>query len=137
MGSEQGVDIVKRVYEAFGRGDLPSVLAALADVEWHEAEGMPYGGVYRGADAVAQNVFGPLTADIPDFALTPEEFIADGDAVAVVIRYTGAGEATGKPLDLPVVHVWNVSDGKITRFRQFADTVKFREVLPADAAAAS
>ena len=101
------------------------------DIEWHEAEGMPYGGVHRGRDAIAQNVLGPLLADIPDFALAPEEFLASGDKVAVVVRYTGTGKETGKPLDLRVVHVWDVREGQAARFRQFADTVKFGDVVPA------
>jgi len=129
--AEQSVDMIRGAYEAFARGDVPGVLGAMADdIEWHEAEGMPYGGVYRGGEAVAQNVFGPLTQDVPDFAVTPEEFIASGDAVAVVVRYTGTGKATGKQLDLSVVHVWDVRAGKIARFRQFADTAKFLEVVP-------
>lgn len=129
--SEQSVDVVRGAYEAFGRGDVPAVLGAMADdIEWYEAEGMPYGGVYHGGEAVAENVFGPLIRDIPDFAVTPEEFIASGDAVAVVVRYTGTGKATGKQLDLPVVHIWDVRNGKIQQFRQFADTAKFLEVVP-------
>jgi uncharacterized protein len=129
---EQSVDVVRGVYEAFGRGDVPAVLGAMADdIEWHEAEGMPYGGVYHGGEAVAQNVFGPITQDIPDFAVKPEEFIASGDAVAAVVRYTGTGKATGKQLNLPVVHVFNVRNGKIAQFRQFIDTAKFLEVVPA------
>jgi ketosteroid isomerase-like protein len=129
---EQSVDVVRGVYEAFGRGDVPAVLGAMADdIEWHEAEGMPYGGIYHGGEAVAQNVFGPITQDIPDFAVKPEEFIASGDAVAAVVRYTGTGKATGKQLDLPVVHVWDLRNGKIAQFRQFIDTAKFLEVVPA------
>ncbi len=129
--AEQSVDVIRGVYEAFGRGDVAAVLGAMADdIEWHEAEGMPYGGVYHGAEAVAQNVFGPLIQDVPNFALAPEQFIASGDEVAVVVRYTGTGKATGKQLDLPVVHVWDVRDGKLARFRQFADTAKFLEVVP-------
>jgi ketosteroid isomerase-like protein len=129
---EQSLDVVKGVYEAFGRGDVPAVLGAMADdIEWHEAEGMPYGGVYHGGEAVAQNVFGPITQDIPDLAVKPEEFIASGDAVAAVVRYTGTGKATGKQLNLPAVHVFNVRNGKIAQFRQFIDTAKFLEVVPA------
>src|SRR5919106_848142 len=133
---EQSVEVVRGAYEAFGRGDVPAVLGAMAtDIEWHEADGMPYGGVYHSPEEVAQNVFGPLIEDIPDFAVTPEEFIPSGDTVAVVTRYTGTGKATGKALNLPVVHVWDVRDGEIARFRQFADTAKFLEVVPAGAAA--
>lgn len=133
--SEQSVEVVKSVYEAFGRGDVPTVLGAMADdIEWREAAGMPYGGVYHGGDAVAQNVFGPITEDITDFAVTPEEFVVSGETVVAVARYTGTGKATGKELDLPVAHIWDVRDGKIARFRQFADTAKFLEVVPAEVA---
>ena len=134
---EQNVDVVKGMYEAFGRGDVPGVLGAFADeIEWHEAEGMPYGGLYRGGEAVAQNVFGPITEDVEDFAVTPEEFIASGDAVAVVARYTGRGKATGSALDLCAVHVWDIRGGKVARFRQFMDTVKFLEVVPVEVSTA-
>jgi ketosteroid isomerase-like protein len=127
------VEVVRGVYDAFGRGDVPAVLGAMADdIEWYEAEGMPYGGVHRGPQAVAEKVFAPLIADVEGFTVTPEEVIASGDRVAVVSRYTGTGKATGRSLDLPVTHVWDVRDGKIARFRQFADTAKFLEVVPAE-----
>ena len=130
--SEQNVEFVKGIYGAFARGDVPAVLGAFAeDIEWFEAEGMPYGGLYRGPEAVAQNVFGPITEDVEGFAVTPEELIGSGATVAAVVRYTGTGKATGKALDVPAVHVWDIRDGKLARFRQFIDTVKYAEVVPA------
>ncbi len=129
--SDKSVEFVKGVYEAFARGDVPAVLGAFTDdIEWYEAEGMPYGGLHRGGEAVAQNVFGPISNDVEGFAVIPEEFIGSDGTVAAVVRYTGTGKATGKTLDLPVVHVWDIRDGKLTRFRQFIDTVKFAEVVP-------
>jgi ketosteroid isomerase-like protein len=134
--SEQNVEFVNGVYGAFARGDVPAVLGAFADdIEWFEAEGMPYGGLHRGPEAVAQNVFGPITEDIDSFALVLEEFLDSGETVAAVVRYTGTGKATGKALDVPAVHVWEVRDGKLARFRQFIDTVKYAEVVPAGVAA--
>ncbi len=130
--SEQSVEVAKGIYAAFAAGDVPGVLGAFADqIEWHEAEGMPYGGLHRGGEAVAQNVFGPITEDVEGFAVTPEEFIASGGSVAVVVRYTGTGKVTGKPLDQPAVHVWDIEGDKVARFRQFIDTVMFAEVVPA------
>ena len=135
---EQSVEVVKGVYASFAQGDMPAVLGAFADdIEWHEAEGMPYGGVYRGGDAVVQNVFAPIATDVEGFAVTAEEFVGSGDTVAAVVRYTGTGKVTVKTLDVPVVHVLDVRDGKVTRFRQFIDTVKFAEVVPADVSVAS
>ena len=134
--SEQNVEFVKSIYGAFASGDVPTVLGAFAeDIEWSEAEGMPYGGVYRGGDAVAQNVFGPISEDVEGFAIVPEELIGSGATVAAIVRYTGTGKATGKALDVPVVHVWEIRDGKLARFRQFIDTVKFAEVVPSGVAA--
>src|SRR2546421_3706371 len=110
--SEQNVELVESVYGAFAQGDVPAVLGAFADdIEWFEAEGMPYGGLHRGPEAVAQKVFGPLTEDVEGFAVVPEQLIASGDTVAAIVRYTGTGNATGKALDLPVVHVWDVRNG--------------------------
>jgi len=130
--SEQGVEFVEGIYGAFARGDVPAVLGAFAeDIEWYEAEGMPYGGLHHGPEAIAQKVFGPITEDIDGFALVIEEFIGSGATVAAVVRYTGTGKATGKALDVPAVHVWDIRDGKVTRFRQFMDTVKYAEVVPA------
>jgi uncharacterized protein len=133
--SEQSIEFVQSVYGAFARGDVPAVLRAFADdIEWHEAEGMPYGGPYHGGEAVAQNVFGPIAEDVEGFAIVPDEFMGSGETVAAVVRYTGTGKATGRVLDLPVVHIWDIRDGKLARFRQFIDTVKFAEVVPVPAA---
>lgn len=130
--SEQNLGVVKGVYSAFAEGDVPGVLGAFADeIEWYEAEGMPYGGLHRGGQAVAENVFGPISEDVEGFAVTPEEFMTSGDTVAVVARYTGTGKVTGKPLDQTAVHVLDLEGGKVVRFRQFMDTVKFGEVVPA------
>ena len=81
-----------------------------------------------------RNVFGPIAEDVEGFAVVPEEFIGAGETVAAVVRYQGTGKVTGKPLDLPVVHLWDIRDGKLARFRQFIDTVKFAEVVPVSAA---
>jgi ketosteroid isomerase-like protein len=126
------IDIVKGIYDGFARRDLPGTLAALAaDIEWYEAEGLPWGGLQRGPAAVAENVFAPAIARVPDLAVIPEQIIQSGDTIAIAQRYTGTSNATGKRLDLMGVGLWDVREGKVARYRQFVDTVKFREVVPA------
>jgi ketosteroid isomerase-like protein len=66
--------------------------------------------------------------------LVAEEFMGSGGNVAAVVRHAGTGKATGKALDLPAVDVWDIRDGKLARFRQFIDTVKFAEIVPVSAA---
>jgi ketosteroid isomerase-like protein len=105
-----------------------------ADIEWLEAEGMPYGGRYQGPQAVAENVFGPITTDIEGSTVTPQEYVASGDSVVSIGRYTGTGKETGKQLDVPFAHAWKIEGDKISKFVQFVDTAKFLEVVPAEVA---
>jgi uncharacterized protein len=37
-------------------------------------------------------------------------------------RYKGTVQATGKAIDLQVTHVWDLADGKVVKFQQYADT---------------
>ena len=130
------IDLVKSVYDGFARRDLPGTLAALADdIEWQEADGLPWGGPQRGPAAVAENVFAPALELIPDLAVSPEQIIASDGTIAVAQRYTGTAKTTGRKLDLVGVGLWDVTDGKIVRYRQFVDTVKFLDVVSAGAGA--
>ena len=53
------VQMMRDLYDAFSRGDIPTVLGAMdPGIEWHEAQGNPYdpGKPWRGPDAVMQNL---------------------------------------------------------------------------------
>jgi len=126
--SQQNVDVVRSAYEAFGQGDMDTVSSMLAATEWHEAEGMPYGGTFTGADAIFQNVLGPISQDVEGFAARPDEILDGGDEKVVSLgRYSGQG-ANG-PVDVPYAHVWTVRDGKIAHFVQYTDTRLFGEAV--------
>ena len=128
--SEENVRVAEQTYEAFGRGDVPTVLENFhPDVEWHAAEGLPWGGVYNGPDAVAQEVFGTLMGAFDDFALRLERFIDSDNLVVALGRYSGRGKQTGKPLDAAFAHVWELEDGKLKRFLHYTDTVRFQQAL--------
>ena len=55
MGTQENLQVVKEGYAAFGRGDIPGLLALMAeDMEWHHpGPGLPLAGTYRGHDGVA------------------------------------------------------------------------------------
>jgi ketosteroid isomerase-like protein len=128
--SQENVEFVRGIYSAFGQGDVPAVLGSFdPEIEWHEAEGMPYGGVYTGPESVAENVFGPITQDVEGFTVVSEQFFDADDEVVVIGRYQGRGAESGAELDIPHVHAWTVRGGKAVRFRQFVDTLIFRQVL--------
>src|SRR4051794_10671931 len=91
------------------------------DIEWNESEGMPYGGVYRGRDAIVENVFGPILADVEEFTADPDEILRLDDA-RVMARGRHGGNGARGPGDARVVHIWTVTDGKGSRDEQLADT---------------
>lgn len=124
--SSAAIDVIEANYRAFADGDVARITALLAQVDWEEAAGMPYGGRYHGAQAVFENVLGPIGQDVQDFTARPDELLPiGGDRVLALGRYRGTG-ARGA-LDVPFAHLWTVTDGKITRFVQYADTALFRQ----------
>ena len=125
------VDVIRAAYDAFERGDRDGALACCVDdVEWVQAQGLPHGGTYRGVDEVRRNVFAPLAASWWDtFSAPPDEFLDAGDTVVVLGRYRGVAKGTGRVLDVPFVHVWDMADGRCTRFRQFLDTAGWNAAL--------
>ena len=55
---QSDLDVIRGMYSAFSRGDVASVLAALApEIVWIEAEGFPSAGTYTTPDAVLHKVF--------------------------------------------------------------------------------
>jgi len=129
------VRLVKNLYDAFGRGDIPSVLGAFSpDIKWYQAESNPYmpsGKAWVGPDAVLNNLFMRLGAEWDGFSVHPKSFYGASDTIIVEGRYTGTYKATGKSMDAQVCHIWDVKDGKLTRFQQYVDTAKLKEVMGA------
>lgn len=125
------LELVQRSYVAFARDDLDAVLADMSpEIEWHQAQGLPHGGLYHGVDEVRRNIFEPLDAAWwSEFTATPEEFLEAGDQVVVLGRYRGVAQASRKHLDVPFVHVWTVANEQAVRFRQFLDTAGWVEAL--------
>jgi ketosteroid isomerase-like protein len=126
----QNAEIAKRAYEAFARGDMDTVLGSFAeDVEFYEAEGLPWGGLHHGRDEVARNVFGVLAETFDDYRTTPERYIDAGNTVVVLGRYSGVGRQSGKPFEAEFAHVWNLENGQLKLFNHYADTARMVEVL--------
>ena len=118
------LDLVRGVYANFATGNIPAVLGLLAsEARWTEAAGFPYAGTYVGADAVLQGVFMPIGQDWDGFAVTPSEYVTEGDTVVAIGEYSGRNKATGRSFVAPFVHVWKLRDGKVVRFVQHVDTV--------------
>ena len=130
--SEENVNIVRRGYEAFNRGDVDTVMGIMdPNIEWQEpdVEGLPDRGTHHGSEAVASNVFASVVESWDGFQASPEEFLDAGDRVVVLGRFQGTGKATGQTLEAPYAHVWTLREGKAVHFRNYMDTASFLRAL--------
>jgi ketosteroid isomerase-like protein len=129
------LSLMKNLYDAFGRGDIPAVLGAMSpNIRWYQAEGNPYnpnGEPWVGPDAIMNNLFMRLGSEWDGFTVHTGTFHGAGDSVIVEARYSGTFKPTGKSMDTQVCHVWDIKDGKVTRFQQYVDTAKLRDVMGA------
>ncbi len=116
-------DTVRDLYAAFAKGDMPAVLGALApDVHWTEAEGGPFGGVYRGPQAVLEGVLMRIGGEWDGYTAIPRETVTNDEVVIVLGDYSATFLATGKSFQAPFAHVWKLQHGNVAAFQQFTDT---------------
>ncbi len=119
-------DLVRSFYTSLKEGDAAGALALMAtDIEWITMWHYKVDG--RGPERVAEGLFKPLMAEWSSFALDPSDFIADGDTVVSLGRFIGVHGATGKRANAGYAHVWTVENDRITRFRQYIDTLAVAE----------
>ncbi len=125
------ITIVRRFYDAVGRGDVPAVLSLLdGQVEWTEAEHFPYfSGTWHGPQAILDNLLKPLARDWDGFSVKPHEFIAQGDRVVSLGSYSGTFKKTGRSFTAAFAHVWTVRGDKLATFNMYTDTAKVLEAM--------
>jgi hypothetical protein len=125
------VQLVKRAYAAFQKGDIDAVVDAMhPDIEWHEAEHSPWHAPdgHHGPTAVLANVLARIAEDFDRFEVVPHRFHDAGTTVMVEGRYRAHATATSDPLDAQVCHVWTIRGGKLAGFQQYTDTWQFARV---------
>jgi ketosteroid isomerase-like protein len=113
--------LIEQTYAAFGRGDIASVVANLADdVEWFAPATLPQGGQFQGKTGAVQ-FFEGLGAAWEGLGLDVEGVGEVGENLVVgVVRADGILRGGG-PSGYGATHVFTVRDAKITRFREYTD----------------
>lgn len=131
MSEQDNVRLVQNAYDAFKRGDIEGLLQLVADdVEWitpGPSDVMPAAGHRRGREGVAE-FFSALSSQEDVEHFEPKEYVAQGDKVIAICSYRGRVKATGRSAEADLIHVFDIKDDKVQRFREFFDTAA---VLPA------
>ena len=117
--SQENVEIVHRLNEAWNRGDLEAILSLFdRDCEVIFPPDVPEPGPFHGRAELREWAEGFLAAWDSHHAEVVET-IEVGDSVLVMLHLVGRGVGSGIELDETDAHVFTFRGGRITRWRNF------------------
>jgi ketosteroid isomerase-like protein len=120
--SQENVEIVRELWDAFERGDIESMVAGCtADVVIVQPPEVPDRKSYIGRTA-AREAVEDWPRDWEDFRVELTEItdLAD-EFVLSVGRNRGRGRTSGVPVDVEVFYVIRIREGKMARMAMFLD----------------
>jgi ketosteroid isomerase-like protein len=125
MTEPDNIKAVQSAYAAFGRGDVPAILAMMSDdVDWQAVVGVepkvPTGGLRHGRSGVAE-FFRQLGENLDFQQFEPREFLAHGDKVVTLGHFRAAVKSTGRSFSTDWVMVFSFHGDKVVRFREYVD----------------
>ena len=128
LAAIDNVSLIRTGYEAFARGDIPTVLGLFSpSITWYSPDSVANGGTFTGPTEVG-GFFSTLPTMYAELSVQPETFVDRGDTVVVIGRHRGR-TTVGNAFELPWVHVWTISNGKATSFTEHFDTTKLNAAL--------
>jgi ketosteroid isomerase-like protein len=124
--SQENVEIVRRVWETWERGDLTGWLDLMSDDLVTHRIGLD-NTRYHGSDGFLEQA-SEWSEGFAEWSVAAEEFIDAGDQVVVRNHQTARGEASGVPIEMDFWFVHTISQGKVVQVDMY---VNEREALEA------
>ena len=119
--SEQDVATTRNVYDAFSKGDIPTVLASFDPaIEWIEPAGSLIPGTFHGPQGIVENFLMKIPQAYGQLEIVAHEFVNGGNCVIVLGDYRV--QKNKQAATVPFAHLWHLQDGKFTRYQDFTDT---------------
>ena len=121
------LETVQTLYAAFGRGDVPAILALLSeDIAWEyqpTSTDVPWLEPRRGHQEVI-GFFQILATELEIKKFVPNAILAGGNRVVALCDFEAVVRRTQRTfIEVDEPHVWTFDDaGKVARFRHAADT---------------
>jgi len=126
--SQENVEIVRAIYDEWGRGNLRAGVAHFDP----RVMFIPIGGVpdtknlYLGVEGIGEFMRAWLRA-WTDFSIAAEEFTEAGDSVVVAQRQWAEGKASGAPVEMGFFAVWTFRGRAVIRIEHFKDRAEALE----------
>jgi hypothetical protein len=126
------IDIIKEIYRAFKAKDLSAVKQLQADnAEWSvagPADKIPWAAPRYGPDGAAEflKILGGLL--VPEVFEIRDFFEKEGKVIATGYQ-KGYVLPARKPYEFDFIHLWELKDNKVTKFRVYYDTAYVSAIL--------
>ncbi len=125
------VATVNRIYEAFGKGDIPTIIDCIADnVQWEQwadnsaqKAGVPWMQAQRGKQGVMEFFKNVGKLEVKDFQVL--SIMANETQVAAEFVFEARVPSTDNLYRDEEIHLWTFDEeGKVTGLRHYTDTAK-------------
>ncbi len=134
MTTEENKAVLRRVHETINSGDLDAYAQLVApDAVDH---GLPPG--FPAGPEGARTLLSMIRDTFPDFRMTTDDLIAEGDKVVARLTCTGTHRgdfmgvpATGKQVSWGVIEILRVANGKVAERWSQTDTLGLMQQLGA------
>jgi ketosteroid isomerase-like protein len=119
--SQENLELVRRGYEAYNRGDLDGAVSDFApDCRYTAAGTIPdRTGVFHGRDGYKKFI-GWLRSEFDDAQADIDDLIDAGDTVVIGSTLRGRGKQSGAEAKFTFWQVWTIQGGKFVRGQGFA-----------------
>jgi len=127
MAHGKKTETVQKLYAAFQKGDLPTLLEHMTDtIDWgidtQTPSPIPWYGVGIGKDHAA-SFFKALAKECDFTVFEPSGFLESDDSVACLIRYESTLKKNGRKVTQNVIHHFTFKgDNRVSRWRAWEDT---------------
>lgn len=137
MTTHENEAVVLEIFQALEARDREPLLARYhPDIEFHWPPSLPYGGSgglealrARAPDQTWSGTWWPLQPTETERRMDPRVVAAQADEVVVLWHQRGV-HPTGQRLDMPVLGLYRVCDGKLARAQMFYfDTIVVADFL--------
>jgi ketosteroid isomerase-like protein len=118
--SQANVEVVRRIYRAFARGDTAELFAAThPEITCHDRPSHPIGKVFHGHAGLLAMIKDDMET-VDGLCWEPRQFMEIGDRVLVRVHQSGRGKSSGAPVEGDVIMLWTVEGGRTTELRIYA-----------------
>jgi uncharacterized protein len=127
--SQENVDLVRRMYDAYARGEVELGLSYLdPEIEFSQPAGEPGAGTYHGHEGVVQ-AFASWTGAWDDYRVDVDELIDFGDHVLARTRHRGRGKGSGVEVEHRIFQLWTLHRDKVVRARMYYEEAEALEAV--------